>query len=453
MKKELFSLLLTITLATCLPGYSMENKKSYTQQENANIDTILDSPEFLKDLEEGKHSEAFFCLIQRAIEEDRMQETNALLKYLKTSPHFRRNARNFTSTLMFAIKNNNKPLIKAILFHPEFKEIYDFTPPSPAFCSPSYRKKLRSPNYQPPPTFKQILNDAITKKNEFVTKTILECLEDTFTNPCTWDICYTILTYAEKPEHAWIISLIPQKKFLHPHNIQELLIRAIINKNDFIIKPILNHLEFYPSYIIEEILKYLNDPKFEPKTPTDILIYAIKNQKEPLIKIMLKFLEHNPRFKPKDFKSIIKAAIKYEYDYVVETILKILEGIELQTEPYLNIRADILALGIKHKKEYIIETMLKYLEEIKPSCKLEAILKHTIEHRNDLIIKRILEHPNFKPNDLSNILMRAIKYDNEFVIEELSKHSLFKVSLNLDKIKKILYRALRYKNSLQSKFY
>ena len=461
MKKKLFSLLLTVILLTCSTGYGM---KTYTQQENAAINAILDHPDFLKNLEEGKLSDNLLLLIQRATEKDRKQEIDALLKYLKTSPHFTRNARNFTSTLMFAIKMSNKPLIKAILFHPDFKEVHDFTPPPP--FNRVWVIRRFNPNYQPPPTFKRVLNHAIAKKNKLVTKTILECLEHVFATPCIPNICYTILTYAKKTEHEWIIPLIPHKP--HPDNFNKLLMRAILDKNNFIIKLIRNHPEFKPDFIIKEILQHLHDPQFKPTRAINILIYAIENQKESLIKIMLKYLEDHPTFQLNDFEKVIKTAIEHEKDcendFIIETILRHHQDKNF----HMNIRAmgefgfmrggasglyldscsDILILGMQHKKEYIIKTMFKYLEEMQCSWKLKNFLINAIKDKNDLIVKTVLENPNFRLFDdcLYDILTCAIENHNDFAIKEILKHPKFAKKTLGSGYKTPLYQALRHKN-------
>ena len=411
MKKNIFSLLLAIILLTSLPGYGMQKKKSYSPEIKAKIDAILDSPDFLKDLEEGKHSDVkvFFCLIQRAIEEDKKAKVDALLKYLKTSPHFRRDAKNFTKTLIFAITKSNKLLIKAIFLHPEFKEIYI---PSRSAFSASFLK-IHYPSYRPKTTLKQILNHAIVKKNEIAIQTILECLEDIFANPCTSDICYTILTYAKKIKHDWIIPLIPDNP--HPDNFNKLLLRAILERNDFITKLILDHPEFKPDFINEEILKHLYDPQFKPKKAVDILMYAIENQKELLSKVMLKYLEDNPKFKLNDFKQIIKAALEHEKDgendFIIETILKHhqeknchvrimgeFEFLRGASGLYSDSWREILILGIQHKKEYITKTMSKYLEKTKNLRNFKDFLICAIKYKNDLIVTTVLEHPDFKPH-------------------------------------------------------
>ena len=383
MTKKIFSLLLTIILLTCSTGYGMDTF----------YDAILDRPEFLKDLEEGKLSNSFLSLIQRAAEKNRKLEIDALLKYLKTNPHFTRNTRNFTT--MLAIKKNNEPLIKAIL----------------------------------------------------------ECLEDIFANPYASYICYTILTYAKKPEHTWIIPLIPHKS--HPNNLNEFLMRAILDKNDFIINLILNHLEFKPNYIIKEILKHLQDPQFKPTRATSILIYAIENQKEPLIKVMLKYLEDHPTFYQNDLQHIIKAAIEHEYYYVIETMLKYLDDTEFQTYSYLNALTFGLIPAIKQNNEFGITILLDLLGS--PQYKintyyLEDLLKHAAKYENFRIIRAILDHENFTIDALEDMLEHAITHHHELAItimlkyleNELAKKDLPKICY------KILSHAIKYNNTFVS---
>jgi len=418
MKKELFSLLIIIIitiLLTCSSGYSMKNKQLYSSQNITKIDTMLDHPEFpknVKNLEQRPRGASLRLMLRRAIKNEKKRALDIMLN----NPLFRLTAEDFTKILEYAITKENKYAIKAILQNPDFK-IYG-----------RYGHFSRT----------------ITKKNETAIKAILECLEDTFANPWTLPICYSILEYAKKPEHAWIITLMPDKP--HPNNLHKLILRAIREEKDFIAKLILNHLKFKPDFAT-----YLHTPECKLENSIDILIYAIKDHEEPLIKITLKHLEDHSVFQTNDFKRIIKTAIQHEYDYIIETMLKRLEYITF--ESYLglnifiynvNIYADILTLGIIHKKEYIITTMLNYLEKIKDSYTLEDIFLCAIEHRNDLVSRTMLKRPDFEPRNLTHILLHAIEHDNEPVIKEISQHSRFtKSSLNFEKI---LAHAFHYKN-------
>ena len=301
-----------------------------------------------------------------------------------------------------------------------------------------------------------MLIDAIKHNHKLAIAIMLKYLENELTNQDISEKCCIILSHAIKHENILVKTTLLSETYAK--NFNEILMYAIFYpRNTFVIDALLQHPSYKPDFILEEILKHLHDPQFEPKHRTDILIYAIQNQKETLIKVMLKYLENNPRFGLNDFEYIMDTAMQHKNDFVIKAILKYLEKPKYQnvfSYSFYNYQVNIIKYAIKHKNEFVIQAMLKFLEKIKDLDGLENIFICAIRYNHEFLINKILEHPSYKPwNYKFNYLSsEAIKYKNTPFIKKMLDHPKIKPSQKSSEttasLKKIVEYAIEQNDNL-----
>ena len=321
----------------------------------------------------------------------------------------------------------------------------------------------------------KILIDAIEKKHELVITIMLKYLENELDKQDLSSKCFHILFHAIKHENTLVKKTLLSEPYAK--NFNKILFYAILSpRKSSVIDALLQHPHYKPDFVLEEVLKHLQDPEFKPKDLKDILIYASKNQKDSLIRVMLKYLKmkkirfhhtysviktavkYNNIFaietminleKPKYLKNAcvytIKKAMELNNDFVIKIMLKKMENPIFQPEKVSSFHSTIIQYVMRNKSESLIQAILKYLDH-------NIITQNGTEHKNELTIQAILKHPQFKIDSdyyIEDVLKAAIEHKNKFVIKKMLEHPQFKPELR--HIRDILIKATEHKNKFAIK--